>query len=580
MCSYFGAHLSKERFDLLLRLCNRRITTSKELIDSLLSMRIDQVEPVANIKESVPGIIPINRLTNDPYYDYACPVSNHINTLGEQLRVRGKDVESWAIAYLNGKQIVAIHHPANDDHIPQTFTEVLIGIHYRSIPEITLFREKYLRPSIKKVLLSLPPIDRLLRKTSILLLKKLLHLDSVEPIARLPKPYVHPILVRNKQTGTVHMVLHHGQNLFLEELNEPLPFVLLDSEVWAYAIAGSESQQSGQEQLLVDGLYAIVDISPNKDSSVVYSNGLPVVKVTLEGSLLEGYASFWYDVQAQFAQMLQNEHPTTVNVFAALSGGLDSTASLINTLLQILEVINSKAQIHVYPVYIDYGNRPKLAEIKSVEQTLNNLRNLFGQRITIPEKPYTLTLSEIFKGLDTVLLTGQKDYTTDQDASGTVAYVPNRNSIILNIIAAFAEKLLLADNQQITNTFNVLVLGANLTDGMTYKDNSPVFVHNINRQLNSALQRGIYVYTPFVNHTKTQFVRDLLNHSDNSNTRLQLIKTLQDTVSCRLAYVDDTGTIRTCITDYREGIKRLEEFCGPCANRFVAFMENGIEPKQ
>jgi len=413
------------------------------------------------------------------------------------------------------------------------------------------------------------------------------------------------------------IVLHHGQNN-IEQEKETIEYsssirrkYTTDTEQIAhtilYPLFNCHNREKKLQGITIDGLYSIVcytyECKEEYANTVrvtsdvrVYTNGLPIQQIDIEqgasisdkiikstgyGKLKRPILSVWYDTIYEplnkFFKHVDKEH---IRAVVLLSGGLDSTFSLIQLWLSICK--EHKKDLTVLPIYIDYGQKTKDAEYRNLKQNLLPLiRKLVSigteQKVEILEPVLLDFLKSMYKSFTTVKQTSvllsddtTVKYTTQQDASGTIAYVPNRNSLLINTVAAISELL----------DFDIIVLGANLTDGLTYKDNTVVFVEQVNRLLRHSIQKPILVYAPLSNETKTQFIRRILSNPLLNNTERQIVQEIaKNTLSCRYAHIDANGNIETCISRIHKGtISNLKMICGPCSNKLVALLQNYIVP--
>ena len=87
------------------------------------------------------------------------------------------------------------------------------------------------------------------------------------------------------------------------------------------------------------------------------------------------------------------------------------------------------------------------------------------------------------------------------EAESAISYVPFRNTYLITTAAAIAEQLY--PNESVT-----FIIGANLSEGMIYLDNSSEWLENINKLVKVGGQKcfGFNVIAPFVNKTKTEML--------------------------------------------------------------------------
>jgi 7-cyano-7-deazaguanine synthase len=173
-----------------------------------------------------------------------------------------------------------------------------------------------------------------------------------------------------------------------------------------------------------------------------------------------------------------------------LSGGLDSAANL---------AFCREYDEPVLALTVRYGQRAQDREVQAARNLCEHFRvdhqvlelpwlgELGGSSLTEPsEKIPQFTVSE----LDDRKIT---------EASAKSVWVPNRNGILINAGAAFAER----------RSAGRLVVGFNAEEATTFPDNSAEFLKRAGRSLeySTANQVEVFCYTTSLN--KKQIVREL-----------------------------------------------------------------------
>jgi 7-cyano-7-deazaguanine synthase len=99
------------------------------------------------------------------------------------------------------------------------------------------------------------------------------------------------------------------------------------------------------------------------------------------------------------------------------------------------------------------------------------------------------------------------------EAEAAISYVPFRNQFLLTLAAAKAEQLY--PNEKV-----IFILGANLSEGMIYLDNSEPFITSMNQVVKVGGQSclNFEVVAPFVNRTKTDMVKYAIKHHYDLST--------------------------------------------------------------
>lgn len=152
---------------------------------------------------------------------------------------------------------------------------------------------------------------------------------------------------------------------------------------------------------------------------------------------------------------------------ALLSAGLDSTVSLALALEAGLKVRQA--------LCFDYGQRAAPME-KQAAQALAAHYGLSLEIITLPwlkAITHTALVSEDTQAIPTVTLSQLDQVATVTLASARQVWVPNRNGLIINIAAAFAD--VFGDR--------VILTGFNAEEAVTFPDNTPQFSQAITHSL-------------------------------------------------------------------------------------------------
>lgn len=173
-----------------------------------------------------------------------------------------------------------------------------------------------------------------------------------------------------------------------------------------------------------------------------------------------------------------------------LSAGLDSTAAF--------HWARTETDIMI-ALTLDYGQRSAQSEIKS-SQKLCEAYDIKHQVISLPW--FKEMNSALFKE-DSILPSVQPDQLDDYDVTSQSAksvWVPNRNGVLLNVAAAFAEDYLA----------KLVVVGFNVEEAQTFPDNSIHFLAFINESLKYSTQDKVSIEAPHINMNKTEIVSWLL----------------------------------------------------------------------
>lgn len=169
-----------------------------------------------------------------------------------------------------------------------------------------------------------------------------------------------------------------------------------------------------------------------------------------------------------------------------LSGGLDSVVSMAKA----MEEVDVKSAL-----FFDYGQKAFDRELKASSAVakfynadykvikLDWLRDISTSSLNTNENIPQLNKYDL-----------DNEEITKQSASSV--WVPNRNALFINIAAAIAE----------ANNYSKIILGANIEEGATFKDNTIEFINAVNNTLKYSVNTDIEVIAPLINKNKTEIV--------------------------------------------------------------------------
>lgn len=148
-----------------------------------------------------------------------------------------------------------------------------------------------------------------------------------------------------------------------------------------------------------------------------------------------------------------------------LSGGLDSTVNLFKAAIET-KIITA--------LTFNYGQRAAAREIDASFRIANSK----GIRHQVIELDWLADITETAlvnyeKEIPKLSLDELDDTYGAAKSSAEKVWVPNRNGIMINIAAAFAESF----------EAEYIVAGFNIEEGATFPDNSPYFVEAVNKSL-------------------------------------------------------------------------------------------------
>ncbi len=213
--------------------------------------------------------------------------------------------------------------------------------------------------------------------------------------------------------------------------------------------------------------------------------------------------------------------PAPVDVIISLcSGGMDTILSTYSAIKENLDT--PKVEL----LYFDWGTVAAESEIASIEKYLEILEEDFDKGFSFTR----LWAKDAFKNiLDISGLEGVRLQDTEaigegkHEAENAISYVPMRNTYLLLFAATYAE-------QKYPGKIVQFILGANLTEGMVYLDNSTNYLSKISPLLRLAGQKtyGFEVYAPYVNKTKTK----MLELFASKYSEIKLFELLKVSFSC------------------------------------------------
>ncbi len=181
-----------------------------------------------------------------------------------------------------------------------------------------------------------------------------------------------------------------------------------------------------------------------------------------------------------------------------LSGGLDSVAQLY--------LPESKKHQFKLAITVNYGQKAFTNELIVAKYHCKKL-NIPHKLIKIPflaslsKSSLTDLHKKIPQGKDI-----QIDNKKVSTQSAKSVWVPNRNGLMLNIAAVYAEAL---------NT-KFVIMGFNKEEAVTFSDNSTQFMNSANHFFSFSTQNKVKTYSASHNMDKSQMVKILKNQSDLS----------------------------------------------------------------
>ncbi len=208
------------------------------------------------------------------------------------------------------------------------------------------------------------------------------------------------------------------------------------------------------------------------------------------------------------------------NAIALISAGLDSTVSLA-----LAREAGSQIRLGLA---FDYGQKAAAAEWRQA-QVIAALYDIPLQKIELPwlgQITQSALSSSSEQALPQVAIEDLDKVIAVTLDSANKVWVPNRNGLMLNIAACFADA---AGDQEI-------ITGFNAEEAATFPDNTPQFSEAINRSLAFSTQSQSRVIS-YVQH---------LNKMEIVQEALRLSVPLQSLWSCYLSGESHCGSCESC----------------------------------
>ncbi|MDW7732815.1 MAG: 7-cyano-7-deazaguanine synthase QueC [Methanolobus sp.] len=181
-------------------------------------------------------------------------------------------------------------------------------------------------------------------------------------------------------------------------------------------------------------------------------------------------------------------HITTA--IALLSSGLDSVTAI--------SVAREHTEIKLALVF-DYGQRSARREIECAKK----ISEYFGFDLRVVDLGWLagITATSLVNTANEVPVMSLEKISEDADPSicfesAKSVWVPNRNGVMINIAASFAESMGL-DN---------VIVGFNKEEAVTFPDNSPEFIEAMDNSLSYSTLNKVRVVSPLIGMNKKEIV--------------------------------------------------------------------------
>jgi len=197
-------------------------------------------------------------------------------------------------------------------------------------------------------------------------------------------------------------------------------------------------------------------------------------------------------------------------IISLFSGGLDITCSTWKVIDKYEEeIIKTNGSINLW--YFDWNTRANVQEVGAGKLMRDKIFNKYNIMINYD----ILEVNNIFKNTldicnlkNTRLIDKIVEGAGSHEAEAALSYVPMRNTLLLTLAAARAEQLY-------PNDKCIFIIGANLSEGMVYLDNSETFINKMNDLVKVAGQNSynFEVQAPYKNYTKTKMIEDAVENN-------------------------------------------------------------------
>jgi len=210
---------------------------------------------------------------------------------------------------------------------------------------------------------------------------------------------------------------------------------------------------------------------------------------------------------------LKNKH---IILKIAFSGGMDSVLNTYKIFSDLEKKLSelTNFNIEVELIYFEYGCNAENEELNASHAFMSYLKHKdIFKSLNINQ--YEENLERVVVGISSIA--GEASKLLDTNAFGdivetesTSAYVPFRNSLMVQTLIAQAQKEF--DNIEVSSNDHLIMvgLGLNLSDGQVYGDNNIAWLENIEKMCKYGGKRygNIKLLSPYINRTKTNMIRE------------------------------------------------------------------------
>lgn len=213
--------------------------------------------------------------------------------------------------------------------------------------------------------------------------------------------------------------------------------------------------------------------------------------------------SFFLDFKLEKVHELPENYDAP-RIISLYSGGLDITCATQRLIQDLEDADEPIKSLDLW--YFDWGT---VANVSEMEAGIA-MRDKFLEENVINCDYTVIEVEPMFRNIltgcemtNTRLIDKDADGAGSHEAEAAISYVPYRNTFLMTLAAARAEALYPGEKCY-------FVIGANLSEGMIYLDNSETWVTAMNNLVKVGGQRSMHfeVKAPYVNRTKTEMVKD------------------------------------------------------------------------
>ena len=306
---------------------------------------------------------------------------------------------------------------------------------------------------------------------------------------------------------------------------------IIDTEIFRYDIDLNKSIEKVQ---LLNGKVSMIEFNPETSEFNGVHNGLGlwasynaeyslslITNIEIDGFYIEPLR--FYNIKPNHTYMGLNGYLNDYNpknpfdkkpdvIISLCSGGMDTILSTYHHIRNSMH----KDDIDVDLLYFDWGTNAANNEIMSVKAFRDYLEkdkkintdildrrfgNVFVTAKTIDTQNIFKNVLEIADLKEVRIANPEASGLGKEEAEEAISYVPFRNTYLLLFAATYAE-------QRYPNKVVDFVIGANLTEGMVYLDNSTNYISKMNNLIKVAGQKtpNFNIVAPFKNVTKTKML--------------------------------------------------------------------------